>query len=177
MSLTPTGRHETRGAGPRASAAVARALAGAVLLAACSAEVRQPIEYSHRLHVKELGLGCEHCHETARSGEAAGMPALATCAECHQEAMGSSSEERKIVAAVAAGEEISWGRLYDLPSHVYFTHRRHVTSAEIACERCHGDMGAQSRPPPVPLVSMSMDACMSCHRAQGATRDCAACHR
>jgi hypothetical protein len=173
--MCPTSTAEPSRAGARACAAAA--LAGALLVAACGDEVRQPIEYSHRLHVSELSLGCDHCHESSHLGDVAGLPALAVCAECHQEAIGTSTEERKVVAAIAAGKEIRWGRLYDLPRHVFFTHRRHVTSAGIACERCHGPMGAQARPPRVPLVPLSMEACLSCHRERGATLDCAGCHR
>lgn len=173
MCPTSTGRASSRAL----AGTCAGALAGALLAAACGHEVRQPIEYSHRVHVSELALGCDHCHASSQLGDVAGLPALAVCAECHQEAIGTSAEERKVVAAVAAGAEIAWGRLYDLPRHVYFTHRRHVTSAGIACERCHGAMGAQARPPRAPLVPVSMEACLSCHRERGATLDCAGCHR
>ncbi len=158
--------------GRRVGAALAVALAGA-----CSADARQPIAYDHALHVKKLEIACDHCHETSRSGEVAGLPPLSTCAECHEEASGTSPEEKKVVEAVRRGEEIPWERLYELPAHVYFTHRRHVDVAEIACERCHGDMGAQARPPGRPLVAVSMDRCLACHLERHASRDCAACHR
>lgn len=154
---------------------------GAVLLAlaagGCNAEVRQPIGYNHQLHVKQLEMACQSCHETARNGEVAGLPPLSTCATCHQEPNGTSPEEKKVVEAVQAGREIPWARLNDLPRHVYFTHRRHVEVAQIACERCHGDMGSRTRPPPAPLVALTMDACMACHQERGASRDCDACHR
>lgn len=163
---------------PRRAGGWARAaLAGGLLAAACGDEVRQPIAYSHQVHVSGLSLDCDHCHASARQGDVAGLPALAVCAECHGEAIGSSAEERKVVAAVAAGAELTWGRLYRLPDHVYFTHRRHVSAAGIACERCHGAMGAQARPPRTALVPVSMDACLSCHRERGATLECAGCHR
>jgi Cytochrome c7 and related cytochrome c/Class III cytochrome C family len=150
----------------------------ALLLAgACSAEVRQPVGYNHQVHVKKLELACDTCHETSRSGEAAGLPPLSTCAACHQEPNGPSPEELKVVAAVQADRPIGWVRLYQVPRHVYFTHRRHVAVAGIACERCHGDMGSQVRPPPGPLVALTMDACLLCHRQMGASIDCGACHR
>jgi hypothetical protein len=155
----------------------ALAVLGALLAVACSAEVRQPIAYDHALHVRELQLACDHCHETSSHGEVAGLPPLSTCAACHQEPNGSSAEEAKVVEAVRAGREIAWARLYEVPRHVYFTHRRHVAVARIACERCHGDMGAQTRPPAGPLVQVTMDACMDCHRERGASRACDACHR
>lgn len=149
----------------------------AVLALACSSEVKQPIAYDHRLHVGKLELGCDVCHETSTSGEVAGLPPLSTCATCHGEANGSSPEEKKVVEAVRAGREIAWARLYRLPRHVYFTHRRHVAVARIACERCHGEMRAQARPPPAALVALGMNDCVECHRERSASRDCATCHR
>lgn len=155
--------------------------AGATLLlalcGACRPEVKQPIAYSHRVHVKQLGIECETCHETSRSGEVAGLPGISTCSACHQEANGTSPEELVVVQAVRAGQDPPWVRLFDIPRHVYFTHRRHVAVAGIACERCHGDMGAQARPPPRALVALTMDACLECHLQQGAARDCDVCHR
>ncbi len=149
----------------------------AIVLAGCAAEVRQPIAYNHSLHVKKLEIGCDTCHETSRTGEVAGLPSIATCAACHQEPNGDSVEERKVVAAVHDSREIPWARLYELPRHVYFTHRRHVEVARIACEQCHGPMSAQTRPPPAPLVTVTMDRCLACHRARSASQDCDACHR
>lgn len=162
---------------PRPSGRRARVLLLAVLGGACASEVRQPVEYPHRLHVGDLQLTCDLCHETSTSGVVAGLPSLETCATCHQEANGTSSEEKKVVEAVRSGRTIAWVRLYQLPDHVYFTHRRHVAVARIGCEVCHGDMGAQPRPPPAALVALGMQECMDCHRERGAGRGCAICHR
>ncbi len=164
---------------PRPSARGAAPLAAALYaaLCACSGQVTQPVAYNHRLHVSKLELGCDVCHETSTTGEVAGLPPLSTCATCHQDANGTSPEERKVVEAVKAGREIPWARLYDIPRHVYFTHRRHVAIGKIGCERCHGEMRAQSRPPPAALVALGMDDCIACHRERGAARDCDTCHR
>lgn len=153
------------------------ALLVAVLSAACSAEVRQPVAYDHRLHVGQLELSCDTCHEGSASGEVAGIPPLSTCATCHGEPNGTSPEEAKVVEAVRAGREIPWARLYELPDHVYFTHRRHVMVARLPCERCHGAMKDQARPPTAPLVALGMNDCIECHRERGARRDCDTCHR
>jgi hypothetical protein len=153
------------------------AAAAALLGPACSAEVSQPVAYSHAVHVERLGLACDHCHETSTHGEVAGLPPLATCAACHAEPNGTSAEEAKVVEAVRAGRALAWARLYEVPRHVYFTHRRHVAVAQIPCARCHGEMGARTRPPPGPLVPVTMDGCLGCHRERGASVDCDACHR
>lgn len=172
MSPRPTGSRPVALRGPPAGGLLLVILAGA-----CSAEVRQPIAYNHQIHVKKLEMACESCHESSRSGEVAGLPDLAICSACHQEANGTSPEEKKVVEAVRAGKEIPWVRLYAVPRHVFFTHRRHVGLAGIACERCHGDMGSRSSPPPAPLVALTMDGCMQCHQERGASLDCDVCHR
>jgi hypothetical protein len=169
MSRRPTAR--------RPQARTGLLAAALVLAGGCAAEARQPIAYNHQLHVKKLELGCDTCHEGSRTGDIAGLPPVSTCSACHQELNGSSPEEKKIVEAVRAGREVAWVRLYDVPPHVYFTHRRHVAVAEIACERCHGEMRSQARPPPRALVALTMDGCLECHRQRGASRDCDACHR
>ena len=173
MSPGPTDSPAARTGGPDL-----RALLPALLLAgACGGEVRQPIGYNHQLHVRKLEIACETCHEASRNGEVAGLPPLSTCAACHQEPNGSSPEERKVVAAVQADRPIAWVRIYQVPRHVYFAHRRHVAVAGIPCERCHGDMGSQTRPPLGPLVALTMDGCVECHRAMGASVACHFLHR
>ncbi len=173
MSPRPTARRRLAGSG----GALAALLLSAPLAAACVAEAGQPIAYNHQLHVKKLEMGCEFCHESSRQGEVAGLPGLAICSTCHQEANGTSPRERAVVEAVQAGSEIPWRRISQLPRHVWFTHRRHVGLAGIACDRCHGDMGAQSAPPTRPLVALTMALCLECHRERGASQDCDACHR
>ncbi len=162
---------------PPRTASGAAAGAAVAILAACRAEVRQPVAYNHAIHVTKLELACDACHDGAAAGEVAGLPAIATCAACHQEANGKTAAEGEVVAAVKESREIAWARIFALERHVYFSHRRHVAVARIPCERCHGDMGAQARPPPAPLVALSMKACLDCHRQRGATRDCDGCHR
>jgi DnaJ-class molecular chaperone len=52
-----------------------------------------------------------------------------------------------------------------------------VALGELECEVCHGAIAATERPPRGPLVEITMDFCMDCHREQGQTLDCNACHR
>ncbi len=149
----------------------------AALGAACSVEAIQPVAYNHDLHVGRLQIDCEACHQGSWSGVVAGLPDLSVCDDCHKQMRGTSAEERKVVDAIRAGRAISWVRLYELPRDVFFTHRRHVDGAEIECERCHGQMGKQVRPPPTALVALSMNDCISCHEERKAGTDCSHCHR
>jgi c(7)-type cytochrome triheme protein len=64
------------------------------------------------------------------------------------------------------------------PGHVYFSHRAHVSFAKMTCENCHGDVTSWAQPPRAPEPSLvDMDACMACHRKQGASTECQICHR
>ena len=73
------------------------------------------------------------------------------------------AEILKVHGFVARGEPIPWRRLYRVPSHVFFSHRRHVAMAGIVCAECHGPMEEQTRPPDRALVAHDMDDCMECH--------------
>jgi hypothetical protein len=47
-------------------------------------EPTQPIAYSHRLHAGELSIPCLYCHSGAERSRHAGIPAEATCMNCHR---------------------------------------------------------------------------------------------
>jgi hypothetical protein len=47
-------------------------------------EPAQPIVFSHRLHAGELRIACLHCHSDAEQSRHAGIPAVATCLNCHR---------------------------------------------------------------------------------------------
>lgn len=136
----------------------------------------QPIRFNHAVHVSN-GLGCEDCHAGARQGEKATLPGIDTCMGCHQEAVGSSAEEEKLRAFARAGREIPWVQLTRVPAHVYFSHRRHVALAELACADCHGPMETRTEPPSRPFRPMTMAACLECHEQRKVGNDCDNCHR
>ena len=136
----------------------------------------QPIRYSHRLHI-EQGLECTDCHTGAETEAFATIPDIETCLGCHEQAVTDSREEEKIRELARAGSGIPWIQVYEVPDHVYFSHARHVAIAELACEECHGEVKTREAPFTKPLVELSMDFCLDCHRERGASEDCIACHR
>jgi len=148
-----------------------------VFVANRSPAVPQPIAFNHRLHIEDEGLDCDFCHEYVRSGAHAGLPDAEICAECHDTEQGDSEEAARVTALIDTGEPLRFNKLFRLPDNVFYTHRRHVRIGELECQECHGDVAATERPPERPLVSMSMDYCMDCHRERGETLDCNACHR
>jgi hypothetical protein len=136
----------------------------------------QPIQYNHAVHIAN-GLECTECHTGARDEAQATLPGIDTCLLCHAEPLSESPEEEKIRSLAEAGKEIAWSQLTRVPSHVYFSHRRHVGVAGLECAQCHGAMETLTQPPARPLRRLSMEACMDCHRERSIRNDCNDCHR
>jgi hypothetical protein len=142
------------------------------------APIVQPILYNHNLHVEEEGLECIDCHETVEDHSFATIPRIEICQDCHEgEAISESPEEAKLLAHVEREEEIQWNRIYEVPDHVYFSHRRHVSLGELDCIVCHGDVADQVVPAVAPETALSMHWCMDCHKENKVSNDCLACHR
>jgi hypothetical protein len=144
-----------------------------LLLAAISAS-EQPIAYSHKQHIA-LGLKCIDCHSGADVSAAASIPSLNKCMLCHAKVGTDKPEIRKLAAYADKKQEVPWQRVYGFSpaALVKFQHAPHFR-AKVACERCHGDM-TQVTTADV-QVKHSMGSCVSCHRQNHASEDCAACH-
>ncbi len=147
------------------------------LLARRGPAVPQPVEFNHRKHTEDLGLNCEFCHKYVRTGAHAGLPDAETCTICHQTPQGESREAARVTELLAEGDPLHFNKLFRLADHVFYTHRRHAGIAELECETCHGPIAQTLRPPRRPLVRITMDHCMDCHRERAETLDCVACHR
>ncbi|MCK4727440.1 MAG: cytochrome C, partial [Desulfobacterales bacterium] len=92
-------------------------------------------------HVDEVG-DCDGCHYFREDGSFSGIPRLANCLECHEEAVGEHPEEAKLIAEyVEPGKEIPWLIYSSQPDCVYFSHAAHVKMAELDCVTCHGPVG------------------------------------
>ncbi len=162
--------------------AVALSMAGAGFAAGRTAfrpagSVSQPIQFNHQKHVEDAGLECSVCHELYQTSERSGLPSLATCLTCHDGTTTGSAEEKKLVELAGSPVPPPFRKLFRLPDHVYYSHRRHVVVAGLACETCHGGIAATTAPPPRPLVRVTMDTCVACHTAQRVPTQCTHCHR
>ena len=148
---------------------------GGVLLA--ERPTVQPYPYNHAAHTKQAD--CTLCHRGARNGARAGLPSLEVCTRCHATAPGKapSAADKALWEKAQNGAAPAWNRLFSLPTHVHFSHRRHTTAAGLACERCHGDMEHRRTPPPKALKTLKMRDCIECHQQEKVTVDCTACHR
>lgn len=57
---------------------------------------------------------------------------------------------------------IEWTRLHNLPDHVYFNHSQHVSVAQVACQKCHGQV--QEMDVVYQYSTLGMGWCINCHR-------------
>jgi len=139
--------------------------------------VAQPVAFSHQRHTEELLLGCDFCHKYVMTGAHSGLPGAETCSLCHSVPLGSSPEAARLTELLQEGQPLEFAKLFRLPAHVFYTHRRHVAIGGIECGECHGGIAHTALPPERPLVKIDMAFCLACHREGGITTDCTACHR
>jgi len=142
-----------------------------------SAPTPQPVAFNHRKHTQDLGLDCSFCHVYVQTGAHAGLPTADICAMCHSAPQGTSPEAARVTQLLQQGDSLHFNKLFRLPTHVFYTHRRHVGLGKLECQNCHGAIATTERPPPRPLVKITMSYCLDCHREKGQTLECTACHR
>jgi len=121
----------------------------------------QPVAYSHRLHVDQLGLGCQYCHSFATIADVSNVPATETCMNCHGVVKPQSLSLEMVRESWATGNSIPWVKVHQLPDYAQFSHAAH-TNVGVGCETCHGridqmDVVYQVEP-------LSMGWCLECHR-------------
>lgn len=123
--------------------------------------IKQPVPFSHDHHVSQIGIDCRYCHSTVERTASAGMPASATCYNCHSQIWKDAPLLEPVRESVKSGRPIEWARVHDLPDFVYFDHSIHVAKG-VGCTTCHGPVGK------MPLMyqesSLQMSWCVDCHR-------------
>ncbi len=121
----------------------------------------QPVPFSHKHHVKQLGIDCRYCHTSVEEGRFAGIPPTETCMTCHSQIHATSPMLEPVRESWRTNRPIPWTRVYDLPDFVYFDHSIHVKKG-VACVTCHGPVDE------MPLVwkasTLHMEWCLECHR-------------
>ncbi len=122
----------------------------------------QPVEYSHRLHVGQLGLDCRYCHTNVETTAHSNIPATQTCMNCHSQIKTESLALVGVRESWATGNSIEWVKVHQLPDFAHFSHSIHINNG-VGCESCHGRVDQmetvrQEEP-------LSMRWCLDCHRA------------
>ena len=121
----------------------------------------QPVPFSHKHHVKELGLDCRYCHTSVETSSFAGIPSVKICMTCHSQIWSDSPMLEPIRAAYKSGAPVKWERVTALPDYAYFDHSIHVAKG-AGCTTCHGPVGDMART--WRQSSLQMKWCMECHR-------------
>ena len=127
----------------------------------------QPVPYSHKLHVGDLGLDCRYCHASVEVSPVANVPPTSACMNCHRLVKRDSPLLEPIRESASSGRPMRWVRVHKLPDYAYFEHRSHV-AAGIGCVSCHGRIDEMDVVKQVQPLSMSW--CLDCHRNPGPNR-------
>ena len=122
----------------------------------------QPVPFSHKHHVGELGLDCRYCHSSVEVSSSAGMPPTQTCMACHSQIWTGAAILEPVRASYRDSTPIVWTRVNALPDFVYFNHSIHIAKG-VGCTTCHGpiaEMNITWRE-----QSLYMRWCLECHNA------------
>ncbi len=122
---------------------------------------RQPVPYSHALHVGELGLDCRYCHVSVEQSFVAVVPPTQTCMNCHHVVKRDSPLLEPLRQSESTGKPLRWVRVHNLPDYAYFNHAVHVR-AGVGCVSCHGAI--QTMEEVMQVQPLSMSWCLDCHR-------------
>ena len=121
----------------------------------------QPVPYSHKLHVGDLGMDCRYCHVGVEVSPVAMVPPTQTCMNCHAMIKPASEKLAPVRASWESGSPMRWLRVHKSPDYVYFDHSAHV-NVGVGCESCHGNIAKME------VVTLdqplSMSWCLDCHR-------------
>ena len=123
--------------------------------------VEQPIPFSHKHHVAQLGIGCQYCHTSVDQSANAGFPPTRTCVNCHQQMWSAAELLKPVRDSFKNNQPIVWKKVNNVPHYVYFNHSIHVKKG-VGCYSCHGRIDEMN------LVYQSktllMEWCLDCHR-------------
>ena len=123
--------------------------------------LEQPVPFSHKHHVKGLGIDCRYCHTSVEESAFAGIPPTKTCMTCHSQLFTDAPMLEPVRESWKTDEPVLWRRVHDLPDFAYFNHEIHVAKG-IGCSSCHGQVDE------MPLVwrenTLTMGWCLECHR-------------
>ena len=132
------------------------------------------IPFSHAQHAGTHRLDCLLCHGQAATEAEANIPSARDCYVCHWSIAADRPAILELERQVSQRVALHWPAQVRLPAHVRFRHDPHVR-AGIDCARCHGQVAEMAEVRPVQPLTMGF--CVDCHRTEGATHDCMACHQ
>ncbi len=122
----------------------------------------QPVPFSHRHHVKDVGLECLYCHTSVDEAAFAGIPPVKTCMTCHSQIFSDAPVLEPVRNSYKTGEPLEWTRVNNLADYVYFNHSIHIKKG-VGCSTCHGQVDEMALT--AKGESLYMMWCLDCHRA------------
>ena len=127
----------------------------------------QPVPYSHKLHVGELGIDCRYCHASVEISAVANVPPTQTCMNCHRLVKKDSEALAPIRESAATGRPMHWIRVHKLPDYAYFDAQR-ARAGRRRLRECHGRVDQMETV--TQMTPLSMSWCLDCHRNPGPHR-------
>jgi Cytochrome c7 and related cytochrome c len=123
--------------------------------------IEQPVPFSHKHHVGDVGIDCRYCHTSVEESAFAGMPPTETCMTCHSQLFTGQPMLAPVVQGFARDRPIRWKRVNELPDFVFFNHSIHVHKG-VGCVSCHGRLDRM--PLTRRVAPLTMQWCLACHR-------------
>lgn len=130
---------------------------------------QQPIPFSHKIHVDQVGLDCRYCHSFVDVSGHSNVPTSNTCWNCHQHVQKESPKLQPLRNRMDPalkhpdfGRPIQWVRVHKSPDYVKFNHSAHVNRG-VSCKSCHGRVDQMEVV--YQAENHSMGWCLECHRA------------
>lgn len=121
----------------------------------------QPVPFSHKHHVGQLGIGCQYCHTSVEVSATAGIPPTKTCMNCHQQMWVGADLLKPVRDGYAAGVPIAWNKVHNIPHYTYFNHSIHIGKG-VGCYSCHGSVDDMNLT--FQTKTLLMEWCLNCHR-------------
>ena len=84
----------------------------------------QPIPYSHKLHVGQLGLDCRYCHFSVEKAAFAAIPPTQVCMNCHTKVRPNSDRLAPLRESWDTGKPVEWIKMHDLPDYALLQSQR-----------------------------------------------------
>ncbi|MEM9914907.1 MAG: cytochrome c3 family protein [Planctomycetota bacterium] len=156
---------------------------------------KQPIPYSHELHVGQLGMDCTYCHTSVNNAAFAAVPPVETCITCHNPADGSgvkktSPKLEPLHRAVQPYLDAATGYPTHEPGTEDAPNPRNPDQGKpiewikvhdiadyayfshqahvtkgVSCVSCHGRVDRMGEEGVYQVENLSMGWCIDCHRA------------
>jgi hypothetical protein len=135
-------------------------------------DLRAELIFNHQLHVEDVGAQCTDCHKAVNNSTSPLdplLPGMDVCGDCHDvkdaASCGDCHKNPQNVHPIP----------YVVPNYDFFSHQKHLNSG-LDCRTCHANIYKSTQVTKKTKALPKMADCMNCHRKEGQTENCGACH-